>query len=65
MADEYTDITNKEHFFFCIRTINDNLEVKEDFLGFSESENIKSVTVVNAIKDVLLKFNLNLQNCRG
>ena len=65
MADEYTDITNKEYFFFCIRTINDNLEVKEDFLGFSESENIKSVTVVNAIKDVLLKFNLNLQNCRG
>ena len=28
MADEYTDITNKEQFFFCIRTIDDNLEVK-------------------------------------
>ena len=27
-ADEYTDITNKEQFFFCIRTIDDNLEVK-------------------------------------
>ena len=28
MADEYPDITNKEQFFFCIRTIDDNLEVK-------------------------------------
>ena len=31
MADEYTDITNKEQFSFCIRTVDDNLEVKEDF----------------------------------
>ena len=42
-----------------------NLEVKEDFLGFYELENIKSVTVVNAIKDILLRFNLSLQYCRG
>ena len=60
MADEYTDITNKEQFSFCIRTVDDNLEVKEDFLGFYELENMKSVTNVNAIKDILLTFNLNI-----
>ena len=65
MADEYTDITYKEQFSFCIRTGDDNLEVKEDFLDFSALENTKSVTVVNAIKDILLTFNLSPQHCRG
>ena len=63
MADEY--ITKKEQFSFCICTVDDNLEVKEDFLGFYHLENIKSATVVNAIKDILLSFNLSLQHCRG
>ena len=65
MGDEYTNITNKEQFSFCIRAVDDNLEVKEDFLGFYELENIKSVTVVNAIKDILLRFHLSFQYCRG
>ena len=65
MTDDYTDITNKEQFSFCIRTVDDNLEVKEDFLGFYELENIKIVRVVNAIKDTLLRFNFSLQHCRG
>ena len=65
MTDDYTDITNKEQFSFCIRTVDDNLEVKEDFLGFYELENIKIVRVVNAIKDILLRFNFSLQHCRG
>ena len=43
MVDEYTDTTNKEQFSFCIRTVDDNLEVKEDFLSFYELEKINSV----------------------
>ena len=58
IVDEYTNITNKEQFPFRIYTVDDNLEVKEDFLGFYELENIKSVTVVSAMKDILLRFNL-------
>ena len=65
MADEYTDITNKEQFSFCIRTVDDNLEIKEDFLDFYSLENIKKLTVVNGKKDTLLWFNLSLQHCRG
>ena len=65
MADECTDTFNKEQFSFCIRTVDDNLEVKEDFLGYYELKTIKSVTVVNAIKDILSRFNLSLQHCRG
>ena len=65
MTDDYTDITNKEQFSFCIGTVDDNLEVMEDFLGFYELQNIKIVRVVNAIKDILLRFNFSLQHCRG
>ena len=64
MTDEYTDNTNKEKFSFCIRTVEDKLEVKEDLLGLYELENIKSVTVVNAINNILLRFNVTLQHCR-
>ena len=42
-----------------------NLEGKEDFRGFYELENIKRVTFVNEIKDILLRFKFSLQHCRG
>ena len=66
MADEYTDITNNEQFSFCIRhPVDDNLEVKEDFLDFCALKNIKSGEVANAIKDILLTFNLGASNMIG
>ena len=65
MVDEYTDVSNKEQLSFCLRSVNENLEVQEDFLGFYQLTNIKSETIVNAIKDILLRFNLQLENCRG
>ena len=41
------------------------MEVMEDFLGFHKLDNIKSVTVVNAMKDILLRLIVRLQHCRG
>ena len=65
MADEYTDISNLEQLSLCLRTVSDDLEIEENFLGFYELTNIKSDTIVHAIKDILLRSNLSLQNCRG
>ena len=45
--------------------VDGNLEVKEYFLGLYELEIIKSVTVANAIKDILLRFNLSIHYSRG
>lgn len=45
--------------------MDDNLELKKDFLGFFEVENIKNVTLVNAIKDIVLRFNFGLQHYVG
>lgn len=65
MGDEYTDISNKEQLSVCIRTVNNDLEVEENFLGFYEINDIKSDTIVDAIKDVLLRCQLELSMCRG
>ena len=65
MCDEGTDCSNLEHLSFNTRIVDDELEVHEDFLGFYEIESIKSDTIVSAIKDMLLRFNLSLDLCRG
>ena len=65
MCDEGTDCSNLEQLLFNIRSVDDDLEVHEDFLGFHEVNNIKSDTIVAAIKDSLLRFNLSLDSCRG
>ncbi|XP_066925948.1 zinc finger MYM-type protein 1-like [Clytia hemisphaerica] len=65
MCDEYTDQSNKEQMTFCVRTVDNQLEVEEDFLGYYEVHNIKSDTLVAAIKDILLRLNLPLESCRG
>ena len=65
MTDEYTDISNLEQLSMCLRTVSDDLEIQEDFLVFYELNDIKSDSIVHAIKDVLLRSNLSLQSCWG
>ena len=65
MADEYTDVSNIAQLSFCTRTVDRNFNVNEEFLGFYELENIKSNTIVKAIKDILLRYHLSLEFCRG
>ena len=65
ICDEYTDISNKEQLTICIRWVDKELEAHEDFLGFYNVPDIGAETIVSAIKDVLLKLQLSLVNCRG
>ena len=65
MCDEYTDLSNKEQLSFCVRWVDQQLKVHEDFIGFYEIANMKSDTIVSAIKDILLRLKLSLENCRG
>ena len=59
ICDEYTDISNKEQLTICIRWIDKQLDAHEDYLGFY------NIHIVLSIKDVLLKLQLSLANCRG
>ena len=60
MSDEWTDIANLDLLSLCVRTVNDNLEVFELFLGFYEIPDIQSETIVTAIKDALIRMQLPL-----
>ena len=59
MCDEGTDRANREQLSLNTRTVDGELEIHEDFLGFFEVYNIKSDMIVPAIKDILLRFNLS------
>ena len=63
--DEYTDISNKEQLALCLRWVDEIFNIHEDFLEFYEPDNIKSDTIVSAIRDVLLRTQISLDNCRG
>ena len=65
ICDEYTDISNKEQLTTCIQWVDKELEAHKDFLGFYNVPNISAETIVSAIKDVLVKLQLSLVNCRG
>ena len=65
IADAYADKSDKEQLSFCVRTVTDSLESAEGFLGFYELENIKSGTIVWVIKDLMVRLNIQLENCRG
>ena len=54
-----------EQLLICVRTVNDNLEVLEHFLGFYKISNIRSKTIVTAIKDALIQMQLPLLSYRG
>ena len=60
MCDEYTDVSNKGQLIFCMSWVNNDLEVSEKFLGFYEIPDIKSSTIVTVVKDILLRYQLNL-----
>ena len=65
ICDECTDVSNKEQLTICLRWVDDYLESHEHFMGFCELTNIKSETIVAAIKDALLRTQLSLDKCRG
>ena len=63
MADGGTDKSNLEQLSVCARTVDDDLNVDKDFLGFCGIDNTESETDVKAIKDILMRCSLNLDDC--
>ena len=64
-ADECIEVANNEQLTICVRWVDDELEPHEDFIGSHEIPNINAKTIVEAIKDSLVKMGLSLQDCRG
>ncbi|KAL5509716.1 hypothetical protein EMCRGX_G005134 [Ephydatia muelleri] len=62
MADEMTDASNREQVVECFRWVGSDFE---DFVGFHKVDKVNADTLAAVIKDVVLRMNLDLHNCRG
>ena len=65
MADEVTDAANHEQFVLCLRWVDDELNPHEEFICLQSVPNISADTLVAVIRDVLIRMNLSIINCRG
>ena len=65
MADEVTDSSNREQVVICLRWIDEQFDAHEDFVGLHKVKSIGANVLVAVLKDVLLRLNLSLCNCRG
>ena len=65
MADEVTDASNREQVVECFRWVGSDYEPHEDFVGLHKVDKVNADTLVAVIKDVVLRMNLDLHNCRG
>jgi len=65
LMDESRDIANKEQVSINFRYVDDDLEIHEGFVGFYETANTDAETLLNVVKDALIRFNLPFSNLRG
>ena len=65
MVDETTDVANKEQLTLVIRRVDDNFEVHEEFLGLYNLLSTTADSIVDSIKDVLLRFQIPTSKIRG
>ena len=65
IADETRDIGGAEQLGISVRWVENDYQVHEDLVGLVEVETTDSATLCTIIKDVLLRVNLQLTQCRG
>ena len=65
MADEVADSSNKEQVVVCFRSVDENFEAHKDFLGLYQVDSIKSSSIVRVLKDVIIRMNVAMSDCRG
>ena len=65
MADECSDVSNKEQLTICIRWVDQDLKDHESFIGLFQVDDITADFLTHAIKVALTQNGLNLSSCRG
>ena len=66
MYHEASDSSNKEQRSFCLRYIDENGDICEDFLNYIHSQSgLTGADLYNEIISSSESFNLDIQNCRG
>ena len=65
MIDETTDVSNKEQVVVCIRSVDEELQVNEDFNGLHQVESTAANDLYAVIQDVLTRMNVSVNKVRG
>ena len=65
MGDEATDISNVSQLVICLRWVDDDLVAHDEFIGLKEMPCTNADSIVNELKDVLLRMKVRLNKCRG
>ena len=65
MADALADAANHEQIVLCLLWVDDDLNPHEEFIGLQPVPNIAADTLVAVIRDMLIRMNLPITNCRG
>lgn len=65
MADEVTDCSNKEQVAVCFHTVDEDFKSQDSFIGLHVVESIQADVLVRVLKDIMVRMNLSVKNCRG
>ena len=65
MVDETTDVSNKEQLTLVIRRVDDDFAVFEEFVGLYTLASVDADSIVQAIKDTLLRLQIPTAKLRG
>ena len=65
MADESSDVSNKEQVVVCIRWVNDELIAHEEFVGIKSVERITAEDIVLVLTETLTEMHLRIADWRG
>ena len=64
MADEVTPSSNKEQVVICFRSVDEGFQCHEDVVGLYQVESIKSDSIVEVLKDTMIRLSLPIRDCR-
>ena len=62
---ETTDVSNVEELVICLRWVDSELEIREDFIGLQSLSTTCPNEIVQVIRDVLPRLEINISQCRG
>ncbi len=65
IADEATDVANREQLNLSIRWVSSEYEVSEDPVGLYCLPDTKSDTLYKVVTDILIRCTIPLSFCRG
>lgn len=65
LADEVTDVSNREQLSLAVRFVDSDGYIHEEFLGFNDLQRITGEAIASSILDSLPRWNLDIKNCRG